>query len=72
MFPAANHTILGRRETFASWDVDYLKFDGCFVDTDLMPQGYPKMERALNATGRPIVYACGWPLFFHIHGKEEK
>ncbi|KAL6725739.1 hypothetical protein Aduo_007772 [Ancylostoma duodenale] len=59
-------------ETFASWDVDYLKFDGCFVDTDLMPQGYPKMERALNATGRPIVYACGWPLFFHIHGKEEK
>ncbi|KIH52455.1 hypothetical protein ANCDUO_17444 [Ancylostoma duodenale] len=30
------------------------------------------MERALNATGRPIVYACGWPLFFHIHGKEDK
>ncbi|KAK6011771.1 hypothetical protein OSTOST_23133, partial [Ostertagia ostertagi] len=48
-------------ETFASWDVDYLKLDGCNVNTTLMPIGYPKMERALNGTGRPIVYACGWP-----------
>ncbi|KHJ84246.1 hypothetical protein OESDEN_16043, partial [Oesophagostomum dentatum] len=30
------------------------------------------MERALNRTGRPIMYGCGWPLFFHIHGKEDQ
>ncbi|EYB92313.1 hypothetical protein Y032_0195g1475 [Ancylostoma ceylanicum] len=57
-------------DTFASWDVDYVKLDGCYVDTDLMPIGYPKMERALNATGRPIVYACGWPFFFYKDGKK--
>ncbi|VDO42461.1 unnamed protein product [Haemonchus placei] len=59
-------------ETFASWDVDYLKLDGCNVNTTLMPTGYPEMERALNATGRPIVYACGWPLFFYLDGKKDK
>ncbi|PIO54204.1 hypothetical protein TELCIR_24438, partial [Teladorsagia circumcincta] len=26
-------------ETFASWDVDYLKLDGCNVNTTLMPIG---------------------------------
>lgn len=58
-------------ETFASWDVDYLKLDGCNVNITLMPFGYPKMERALNATGRKIVYACGWPLFFYTAGKKD-
>ncbi|KIH52302.1 hypothetical protein ANCDUO_17597 [Ancylostoma duodenale] len=57
-------------DTFASWDVDYVKLDGCYVDTDLMPIGFPKMERALNATGRPMVYACGWPFFFYKDGKK--
>ncbi|ETN82709.1 hypothetical protein NECAME_17654 [Necator americanus] len=37
-----------------------------------MKTGYPKMERALNGTGRQIVYACGWPLFFHTAGKEDE
>ncbi|KAK6015164.1 alpha-galactosidase [Ostertagia ostertagi] len=59
-------------ETFASWDVDYLKLDGCNVNTTLMPIGYPKMERALNGTGRPIVYACGWPFFFYKAAMRKK
>ncbi|XGW05267.1 hypothetical protein V3C99_015999 [Haemonchus contortus] len=59
-------------KTFASWDVDYLKLDGCNVNTTLMPTGYPEMERALNATSRPIVYACGWPFFFYKDGKKDK
>ncbi|KAI1719149.1 alpha galactosidase A domain-containing protein [Ditylenchus destructor] len=50
-------------DTFAEWNVDYLKLDGCYIDTDLMPQGYPEMGRYLNATGRPIVYACSWPAY---------
>ena len=49
--------------TFASWGVDYLKLDGCYVDTDKMPEGYAQMERELNATGRPIVYSCSWPAY---------
>ncbi|KAK5977781.1 Alpha-galactosidase [Trichostrongylus colubriformis] len=49
--------------TFAEWEVDYLKLDGCNVDTSLMPAGYAGMERALNATRRPIVYSCSWPAY---------
>ncbi|CAJ0591777.1 unnamed protein product [Cylicocyclus nassatus] len=49
--------------TFAEWEVDYLKLDGCNIDTDLMPKGYAEMERWLNATGRPIVYSCSWPAY---------
>ena len=54
-------------ETFAAWDVDYLKLDGCYVDEDLMPIGYPQMERELNRTGRPIVYSCSWPAYLIDH-----
>ncbi|KAF8387492.1 hypothetical protein PRIPAC_76634 [Pristionchus pacificus] len=50
-------------QTFADWDVDYLKLDGCNINLDLMPVGYPEMGRALNATGRPIVYSCSWPAY---------
>jgi hypothetical protein len=49
--------------TFASWDIDMLKVDGCFQDTDMMGQTYPRLSRALNATGRPIVYSCSWPAY---------
>jgi hypothetical protein len=49
--------------TFAEWDVDYLKLDGCYAEESEMPKGYPEMERDLNATGRPIVYACSWPAY---------
>jgi alpha-galactosidase len=52
--------------SFASWDVDYLKYDNCF---HMGRFGYPKisfdryntMWKALNATGRPILYSlCSW------------
>lgn len=26
-------------DTFAEWDVDFLKLDGCNIDVDKMPQG---------------------------------
>uniref|UniRef100_A0A0B8RYM5 Alpha-galactosidase n=1 Tax=Philothamnus irregularis TaxID=1899461 RepID=A0A0B8RYM5_9SAUR len=51
-------------ETFASWEVDLLKFDGCdFGTLDQMAEGYKKMSSALNKTGRSIVYSCEWPLY---------
>jgi len=63
---------------YASWGVDYLKYDLCSYIDDvmkkqapgdeaaqlrLMQQAYVKMQAALAATGRPIVYSfCqyGW------------
>ncbi|CAN4102374.1 unnamed protein product [Withania somnifera] len=48
-------------ELWASWGVDYLKYDNCF-NLGLPPQKrYPPMRDALNATGRSIFYAlCEW------------
>ncbi|XP_022609136.1 alpha-N-acetylgalactosaminidase-like isoform X2 [Seriola dumerili] len=50
-------------QTFASWGVDYLKFDGCYSNPVEQMLGYPLMSKALNATGRPMVYSCSWPVY---------
>ncbi|XP_062989692.1 alpha-N-acetylgalactosaminidase [Elgaria multicarinata webbii] len=49
--------------TFAQWGVDMLKLDGCSSSADEQAQGYPRMSKALNATGRPIAYSCSWPAY---------
>jgi alpha-galactosidase len=49
--------------TFASWGVDYLKYDYCNAPEDLQSaiHRYTKMAEALRATGRPIVFSvCEW------------
>ena len=48
--------------TFASWGVDYLKYDLCsgegfYLDRDQIQQAYQQMGTALQATGRSIVYS---------------
>ena len=46
--------------TYASWGIDYLKYDNCYVTKDKYTQ-YKAMSDALKATGRPIVFSiCGW------------
>ncbi|KAF3840256.1 hypothetical protein F7725_018973 [Dissostichus mawsoni] len=50
-------------QTFASWGVDYLKFDGCSSNAVEQMLGYPLMSKALNATGRPMAYSCSWPVY---------
>lgn len=47
--------------TYASWGVDYLKYDWCNSE-GLNPVGaYTTMRDALRATGRPIVFSiCEW------------
>ncbi|CAF2944049.1 unnamed protein product [Rotaria sp. Silwood2] len=47
--------------TYASWGVDYLKYDNCNTDGTKPEVRYPVMRDALNATGRPILYSlCEW------------
>jgi len=47
--------------TYASWGIDYLKFDWCNGE-DLKAQGaYATMRDALHAAGRPMVFSmCEW------------
>ncbi|HVQ90036.1 MAG TPA: NPCBM/NEW2 domain-containing protein [Mycobacteriales bacterium] len=42
---------------FASWGVDYLKYDNCNNQNVPAQQRYTAMRDALAATGRPIVYS---------------
>jgi len=47
--------------SFASWGVDYLKYDNCNTDGTPPEQRYPPMRDALNATGRYIFFSmCEW------------
>ncbi|KAF8865734.1 glycoside hydrolase family 27 protein [Acephala macrosclerotiorum] len=52
--------------TFASWGVDYLKYDNCYNmgqagNQQISEARYATMANALNATGRPILYSlCNW------------
>jgi alpha-galactosidase len=48
-------------KTYASWGVDYLKYDWCNSDGLDQRDAYQKMSQALRAAGRPIVFSiCEW------------
>ena len=64
---------------FAEWGVDFLKYDGCFMEgfVDVLQDAprrfpftpppvlrYPQMAMALNHTGRNITYLCNFPWQF--------
>eukprot|EP01114_Cavostelium_apophysatum_P003219 TRINITY_DN129_c0_g3_i2.p1 TRINITY_DN129_c0_g3~~TRINITY_DN129_c0_g3_i2.p1 ORF type:complete len:401 (+),score=44.94 TRINITY_DN129_c0_g3_i2:79-1281(+) len=69
---AGHHTCAGRpgslgyeaidAKTYASWGVDYLKYDNCNASLTDSPQDrYFTMKEALNATGTPILFSmCEW------------
>jgi len=47
--------------TYASWGVDFLKYDWCNHGTANAEETYRTMSKALQATGRPIVFSlCEW------------
>ncbi len=47
-------------KTYASWGVDYVKYDNCYTDGTKPEERYPIMRDALNATGRPMFFSmCG-------------
>jgi len=50
-------------ELFASWDVDFVKLDGCYSLPLDMDYGYPEFGRAMNSTGRAMIYSCSWPVY---------
>lgn len=59
--------ILGSLEldafTFAEWNVDFVKLDGCYSLPKDMDAGYSEFGYHLNKTGRPMVYSCSWPVY---------
>lgn len=48
-------------KTFASWGIDYLKYDNCNNNNVTARQRYPIMSKALLNCGRPIFFSlCEW------------
>jgi alpha-galactosidase len=48
-------------KSYASWGVDYLKYDWCNHEGLKAPEAYKKMSEALRAAGRPILFSlCEW------------
>ena len=49
-------------QSFADWEVDFLKYDNCWAPpADWVVDRYTAMRDALNRTGRPILYSmCDW------------
>lgn len=47
--------------SYASWGVDYLKYDWCNTTTQDSRSSYANMRDALHTAGRPIVFSiCEW------------
>jgi alpha-galactosidase len=48
-------------QQYAAWNVDYLKYDWCNTEGQDAREAYARMSRALQTTGRPIVFSiCEW------------
>jgi alpha-galactosidase len=48
-------------DTFASWNIDYLKYDNCNNNYTEPTKRYPPMSQAIIKTGRPIFFSlCEW------------
>ncbi|BFF88903.1 alpha-N-acetylgalactosaminidase-like [Drosophila madeirensis] len=50
-------------QTFADWGADYVKLDGCYATGYERDTGYPAFGKAMNRTGRQMVYSCSWPFY---------
>lgn len=47
-------------KTFADWNIDFLKVDGCYGDIDRYDDLYPELGLEMNKTGQPSIS-------FHFH-----
>eukprot|EP00484_Ammonia_sp_Unknown_P017441 CAMPEP_0197035564 /NCGR_PEP_ID=MMETSP1384-20130603/13327_1 /TAXON_ID=29189 /ORGANISM="Ammonia sp." /LENGTH=421 /DNA_ID=CAMNT_0042465643 /DNA_START=10 /DNA_END=1275 /DNA_ORIENTATION=+ len=68
-FPGIDGNYQLDANTFASWEIDMIKIDGCNGNVADYYQTYPMFGAALNKTGRPMIYSCSWPAYISGHGE---
>ena len=60
-FPGGRGHEFQDARTYASWGVDYLKYDWCNHGTANAEETYKTMSNALHTAGRPVVFSlCEW------------
>ncbi|XP_077518801.1 alpha-N-acetylgalactosaminidase-like [Amblyomma americanum] len=62
-YPGSFNALYADAQTFASWEVDMVKMDGCYAGIRDFERLYSEFNRAINQTGRPMVYSCSWPAY---------
>lgn len=62
-FPGSLNHLETDAQSLADWEVDFIKMDGCNVDTEVMVDGYIEFGRLMNKTGRPIVSRYSFDIF---------
>lgn len=67
-YPGSLNNFERDAKTFAEWGVDFVNVDGCNMNPRKMDELYSKFGRALNATGRPMLYSCEWPMYLAQSG----
>ncbi|KAE9417789.1 hypothetical protein Angca_003222, partial [Angiostrongylus cantonensis] len=79
--PCSMDSIKVDANTFASWDVDYMKMDGCYANTTFMPSArFPggnaglvlSMGEPAGETNPPVVYRCPTPETLPSHDEAAK
>lgn len=59
--PGSKDYELKDAETYAKWNVDYLKYDWCNTEGQVAETSYKKMRDALYKANKPIVFSiCEW------------
>ena len=56
-------------KTFASWGADFAKLDSCSPNflangTESWSEQYTRWSKAMNATGRQMVFSCSWAVYW--------
>lgn len=60
-FPGSRGYEFQDAKTYASWGIDYLKFDWCNTSTQNPEESYKLMSRAIKEAGRPMIFSlCEW------------
>lgn len=49
---------------YASWGVDYVKYDACSIDAPSLIPAYQNMRSAIAKTGRPMIFSVSAPAGF--------
>jgi hypothetical protein len=56
--------------TYAGWGADFVKLDSCGGSLPDGPESwanqYTKWSKAMNASGRPMVFSCSWAVYYTI------
>lgn len=62
-YPGSKGFLNTDAKTLASWNVDYVKMDGCYAPVEEMPDGFEQFSQELGNLTTPIVFSCAYPAY---------